>query len=64
MPVFYFQLKLEITLQQAAGNLPRKEVLSIYNSLANPAASYGECARYCGSKTQSEKFRIGRWNIE
>jgi hypothetical protein len=55
---------LEITLQQAAGNLPRKEVVSIYNSLAHPAASYGECARYCGSKTQSEKFRIGRWNIE
>jgi heme-degrading monooxygenase HmoA len=40
--------RLKITLQQATGNLPRKEFLSIYNSLAFPAASCGECARYCG----------------
>jgi hypothetical protein len=43
---------LKITLKQAAGNLPRKESLSIYNSLANPAASCGECARYCGPNCQ------------
>jgi hypothetical protein len=43
------QAIIEDFLQQAAGNLPRKEFESIYHSLAHPAASCRECARYYGS---------------
>jgi 30S ribosomal protein S31 len=41
---------LKRTLQQAAGNLHREEFYLFSDSLANPAASCGECARYRGSK--------------
>jgi hypothetical protein len=41
--------KLKRTLQQAAGNLPREEFYLFSDSLANPAASCGECAHYRGS---------------
>ncbi|MFC1895736.1 sensor histidine kinase [Thermodesulfobacteriota bacterium] len=40
---------LKRTLQQAAGNLHRKVFCLIFDSLAHPAASCGECARCCGS---------------
>jgi hypothetical protein len=49
---------LKSTLQQAAGNVlpggsasqpPLRNSGFIFYSLANPAASYGECARYFGS---------------
>jgi hypothetical protein len=42
-------LGLKRTLQQAAGNLPREEFYLFSDSLANPAASCGECAHYRGS---------------
>jgi hypothetical protein len=41
--------QLKSTLQQAAGNLPPLRNFGlIFDSLANPAASYGECARFFG----------------
>jgi hypothetical protein len=40
---------LKRTLQQAAGNLPREEFYLFFDSLADPAASCGECAHYRGS---------------
>jgi hypothetical protein len=41
---------LKRTLQQAAGNLHREEFYLFSDSLANPAASCGECARCRGSR--------------
>jgi hypothetical protein len=45
---------LKRTLQQAAGNLPREEFYLFSDSLANPAASCGECAHFHGSSISSK----------
>ena len=42
--------EIEPSPRQAAGRVHRNEKKSIFSSLANPAASGGECARYHGSK--------------
>ncbi|MGD2270745.1 MAG: hypothetical protein PVI06_10145, partial [Desulfobacterales bacterium] len=44
------------TLQQAAGNLPREEFYLFSDSLANPAASCGECAHFHGSNRPSHNY--------
>ena len=49
---------ISASLRQAAGKFclpavlrsPCKELCLIFDSLANPVASQGECARYCSSK--------------
>jgi ribosomal protein S18 acetylase RimI-like enzyme len=40
----------------ASGGIPRKVFSSIDHSLTHPAASCGECARYCGSKDNIKAY--------
>jgi hypothetical protein len=44
------KFQIEEYPQQAAGNLSGKVFYLILDSLANPVASYGECARWCRFK--------------
>jgi len=44
--------KIEALRSKLRGIFDRKDFLSVFDSLANPEASSGECARYCGSKEQ------------
>jgi len=46
---------IEPSPRQAAGNLRRKDKKAISSSLANPAASGEECARYRGSKNDCRR---------
>jgi len=54
--------KLKITLQQAAGNLPRKEFLSICNSLAI-AVQRQFCANFKGQKPGANSQRQAAKNL-
>jgi hypothetical protein len=49
--------QLKHTLQQAAGNLHREEFCLFSDSLANPAASCGECAHFRGSRNCSDLMK-------
>jgi len=49
----YPGLTIEDSLQQAAGIFKCKVYFTIFSSLANPAASCGECARYAFSSGKS-----------
>jgi hypothetical protein len=56
---------IEAPCSKLQGIFDRKECRHFLDSLAYPAASCGECARYCGSTLENKYllgFKAGRQN--